>query len=394
MTTSKETKNPAPLFSVAFRPFFLSGAVFSVIALIAWASVLNGLISFTPYVNSFWWHAHEMLFGFVAAIVVGFLLTAVQNWTGQISVRGSSLVLLWALWLLARVTLALDLGLASWLLVLIDLAFLPAAGLVLARLIIRAKLWRNLIFVPVISLMTIANGLMHWGGLNDSPELINQGSYAMVMLVILLITVLGGRVFPMFTANGTGTKKVESVRIIEIFTIVTTMIIALVYLSGIVLPAAFQGALLMFAALCHFIRLLRWRFWVTFKAPLVWSIHLGYFGIPIGFFMMGLHYLMNNSEGGFLLSTTLHSLTVGAIGTTILAMITRVSLGHTGRKLIAGKVMASAFLVVCFAFILRVFYPLLNGDYALIMGVSAALWSVAFGAYAIIFMPKLLAKRV
>lgn len=390
MTMQSGNEQLIPLFSVAFRPFFLSGALFSLVAMSIWGAVLSGWLTFEPYGSSFWWHAHEMLFGFTVAIIVGFLLTAVQNWTGLTSVKGKSLGLLWLLWLIARVLLAIDIGLADWVIVFIDLAFLPVVCVVMARLIITVKLWRNLIFIPILVLMTCSNALMHWGLLNNNAALINQGSYAMVMLVVMLITVLGGRVFPMFTANGTGTKKVEGIRILEILTIASTALIALIYITGITLPALLQAVLLLLSALCHFIRLIRWRFWVTFKTPLVWSLHLGYLGIPIGFFLMALHYF----SGDILLSTVVHALTVGAIGSTILSMITRVSLGHTGRKLIVGKALAIAFILVFLTSFVRVFYTLISDDYSFSMATAALMWVLAYGIYSVIFLPKLITKRL
>ena len=390
MTSKTKNIQTAPFFSVAFRPFFLSGALFSVIAVLLWVGALHSSFEFDPYGGSFWWHAHEMLFGFVLAIVVGFLLTAVQNWTGMTSLKGSSLLAFWMLWLISRITLAIDLGLPTWLVAFIDLIFLPIAGFVLARLIIKAKRWQNLIFIPVLMLMTIANVLMHWGAYTGESELISQGSYAMVMLVMMLITVLGGRVFPMFTANGTGTRRVESIQILELLTIVSTALIAVIYTTGLLLPDALQASLLLFAAICHLIRVVRWRFWVTLKTPLVWSLHVGYFSIPLGYALMAYHYL----SGQVLLSTVLHGLTVGAIGITILAMMTRVSLGHTGRKLIVGKLLTIAFIAIVLSFVVRIFYPYVSDDYLLSMSVTAALWGLAYGVYVVDFFPKLIAERL
>jgi len=390
MTSNLKNIQIAPFFSVAFRPFFLSGALFSIIAVLTWVGALNNSFEFNPYGGSYWWHAHEMLFAFVGAIVVGFLLTAVQNWTGQTSLKGKPLMVFWLLWLVARLTLAIDLGIDRWLVALIDLAFLPIAGVVLARLIIRAKRWKNLIFIPVITLMTIANGLMHWGALNADPGLVNQGSYAMVMLVMMLITVLGGRVFPMFTANGTGTRKVESIKWLEMATIISTAFIAITYICGLLLPAPILALLLIFAAVCHLIRLLRWRFWVTLKTPLVWSLHVGYFSIPLGYSLMAYHYLTER----ILLSTVLHGLTVGAIGVTILAMITRVSLGHTGRKLVVNKLLSLAFIAIILSFTIRVFYPFFSDNYILNIGIASVLWALAYGVYVIDFLPKLITKRL
>jgi uncharacterized protein involved in response to NO len=375
--TTKVVSNTPAFLQLAFRPFFMSGALFSILAVMLWAITLNGWFTFNPYSNSYWWHSHEMLFGFAVPIIIGFLLTAVQAWTGQPSVKGKPLFALWLLWLSARILLAINLGIAPLLIVVIDLLFLPTAAFCMAHLVIKAKLWRNLFFVPLLLLMTLANGLMHWGAWYHEPESVSQGSYGMVMLVTFVMTVMAGRVFPMFTANGTASKKVAPVKALELVTILSTLLVMLMFLSGLVLAPIIKTAILFLAAFCHLIRSVRWRFWVTLKTPLVWSLHLSYFCIPIGLFLIG----WNISGGDITLSSAMHTLTVGAMGNMILSMISRVSLGHSGRKLVVDWIMSLAFTVIFMAFIVRVFGLFVSSSYLLVIAVSAGLWVMAYSLF-------------
>ncbi len=388
-TNQIESKIPAFL-QLAFRPFFMSGALFSVVAILLWASSLNGWLTFNPYANSYWWHSHEMLFGFVVAVIIGFLLTAVQSWTGQPSIKGNSLLALWLLWLSGRILLAVDLGVSSLVIVILDLLFLPTAAFFMARLIIKAKLWRNLFFIPLLLLMAIANGLMHWGAWHNDAHWVNQGSYSMVMLVTLIMTVMAGRVFPMFTANGTATQKVEPIQALELLTIFSTFLLVLMFISGLEISPIFKTTLLLFAAVCHLIRSLRWRFWVTLKTPLVWSLHLSYFCIPVGLFLMGWHY----SDSHISLSNGMHALTVGAMGNMILSMISRVSLGHSGRKLIVNWVMSLAFATIFAAFLIRVFGLFATQDYMLVIAVAAGLWAIAYSLFVVSYWNVLSKPRI
>ncbi|TQV84380.1 NnrS family protein [Aliikangiella coralliicola] len=392
MLTNNATANqkqPPPILALAFRPFFLLGASFSILALLIWIAVLSGRLDFQPYGNGFWWHSHEMLFGFVAAIVVGFLLTAVQNWTGIPGVKGWRLFYLVALWLTGRAILLVNPDLSPWIVAAIDFAFIPSAAYFLAMPILAKKMYRNLIFIPLLIAMSLSNFVMHWGLINQDMLLAAKSSYAMIMLVTLLMCIMAGRVIPMFTANGTGTQKVNPNLWIERLSIGSMILVALIFISGVSLPSELMALVTLLAGIIHLVRFIRWRFWVTTKVPLVWSLHISYFCIPLGMILLSSHYLFNQIT----FSAGLHVLTVGAMGTMILAMISRVSLGHTGRMIVVGKVMAAAFLAVTFAFIVRVFGTSLSDDYIFILTLSAALWSVAYGLFVIRYFMMLIRKR-
>jgi uncharacterized protein involved in response to NO len=206
---------PPALFRLAFRPFFLLGSLFSIISLTLWAASITGHLNLAVYGGPLWWHVHEMLFGFVSAIVVGFLLTAVRTWTGQPGLKGASLACLVVLWLAGRLVLFLPAVIPLWVAALTDLAFLPLAALVLARPVVRVRQWRNIVFVPLLLAMTAANAGMHWAVLTGNPDIQYLAGNAMVMFVTLLMTIMAGRVVPMFTANGTGTERVPAIGWLE-----------------------------------------------------------------------------------------------------------------------------------------------------------------------------------
>ena len=184
------SQSNGPGMFLAFRPFFLSGALFSVLALVLWASLYTGQVSLSVYGGGYWWHAHEMLFGFVCAIVVGFLLTAVQTWTGMDGVRGWRLLALYLVWLAARIAFLLPALLPVWVPALLDMLFLPLAALLLAIPILQIKQWRNMVFLPVLLAMCLANGLFHRSALNHDSAIQALAASFMVMLVTLLMTVV------------------------------------------------------------------------------------------------------------------------------------------------------------------------------------------------------------
>lgn len=385
-----EQSQSMPLFRLAFRPFFLFGSLFSVIAVGLWVMTLAGWINFAPYGGGIWWHSHEMLFGFVVAIVVGFLLTAVQNWSGIPGVNGGALMSLVSIWLIARILLLVDIGLSPWLLAIIDTAFMPIAAIFLALPILKKKLYRNLFFIPLLFLMSATNFLMHWALISGDYQWINKGSYAMVMLVTFLICVMGGRVIPMFTANGTRTVKVEPIAWLEKLSIVSMALAALAFMSGLNLPHWIMGTITFLATTVHLVRCLRWRFWVTFKTPLVWSLHMSYFCIPLGLFLLSLHYWFATIS----FSLALHMLTVGGMATMILAMISRVSLGHTGRMIVVGHVMGTAFAALIIAAFVRSLLPLVIDDYISVLIVSSAFWVIGFGLFVVKYFSILTQARI
>ena len=343
-----------PVLRLAFRPFFLLAALFSVLALSAWLGIVLFAWSFTPFGGSLWWHAHEMLFGFTAAVVVGFLLTAVQTWTGIPSVKGGALLLLVVTWALPRILLAINPTGIAIVIIVTDMLFLPLAAFFLARPIIAVEQYRNLVFVPVLVLMTVANAYMHWAVLAQEHAAGVRGAQAMVWLVLLLMCIIGGRVFPMFTANATGTPRVAPIYLLEVFCLASVAVMALVMTFDLPLPKPIQGLSLSLIALAHVVRWARWRFWITWHDPLLWSLHLSYLCIPLGFSLYAAHDL----TGLLSPSVALHTITVGAMGMMILSMMSRVSLGHSGRKIVVDNTLYIAFLIFVVAVVSRVVFPL------------------------------------
>ncbi|TVU60077.1 NnrS family protein [Vibrio atlanticus] len=376
-------------FELAFRPFFLFASLFSIAALVGWAAFWNGSATLNVYGGAMWWHIHEMLFGFSATVVVGFLLTAVQNWTGVRSINGRGLMLLLAIWLCARVAMFLPGVLSPWLIAALDLLFLPIAMISLAHNIISVKLWRNLLFIPILLLMTVANAAMHYGVLFNQPALIPQASTSMVLLVTLVMCIMGGRVFPMFTANGTQTPRTPSLPWLEKLSIVSTVFA--VVLSFQILPVA-QGivaTVFIVSGVANALRAVRWKIWVAFKTPLVWSLHLSYWAISLGLILFGVSIispLVTQSQA-------IHALTVGGMGVMILSMISRVSLGHTGRTIAIDKIMTAALIAIVFAFFVRVFGGYFTHNIVYIITLSSALWIAAYSCFVVLYLPILIKPK-
>ncbi len=391
-----------PLFRLAFRPFFLGAALFSLIALTLWGSFwLNGA-SWTPYGGWMWWHAHEMLFGFVCAVIVGFLLTAVQNWTGQDSLSGWPLATIFSLWLLARLLLLYPMPATVAMLPWLDLAFLPVAAGVMGRLVWQVRQYHNFIFVPVLLLLSISNAQMHWAAVQEDAALFKQGAHGAIFLVVLLMIVLGGRVIPFFTATATATARSKPNLWIEIPSIASVATLALLQLFGLLalLPALLVAGLFLIAALSHLVRLLSWRPWATTRQPLLWSLHAAYLFIALGFLLCAFHFLgLALAWSGMFVThyaTLLHSFTLGGMGLLIIAMMSRVALGHTGRELTVSSWMSFAFACLCAAYICRIWLPLLwpgSVHYAGYL-LSIAFWLLGYGVFVIHYLPILSQPRI
>lgn len=391
--TAKESRIPA-FFRLGFRPLFLSAAIFSVIAVSLWGMALAGQLTFNPYGGSLWWHGHEMIFGFAAAVVVGFLLTAVQNWTSIPGIKGMRLAALYFIWFLGRILLLFRPDIPEYIIITVDLAFLPTAAILLAVPILKIKQYRNLVFVPVLLLLTLCNVLTYLQVLYPSEQWTQQGTFGAVMLIALLIVIVGGRVIPMFTANGTKTKKTLPIKWLELTAIISTALCAISFISGLFKSAEFLSTIItlfIISGLSNLIRWWRWRFWVTFKVPLVWSLHFSYIFIPLGFLLIALHYWQQTIS----LPTAMHGITVGAIGSIIVAMMARVSLGHTGRQLKTHWLMPSVFFSLVCAGIVRVMGSTILVNYYLeSLMLSSLLWVYGFGVFVVIYFPVLTRSRI
>jgi len=320
-----------PVARLAFRPLFLLAALFSVLSMVVWFAFWHGDILLRPHGGLMFWHQHEMLFGFAAAVVAGFLLTAVQNWTGLPSLRGGPLLGLVALWLAARILMAFPMGLPGWLIAAVDLAFLPLVAGVMAQLVIAGKRWRNLLFVPALVLLTLANLLMHLGVLKGNALLIREAAYLAVLLITMVMVLVGGRVIAMFTANRLGlTRKpaIPALELLSLGSVMAVMLCQLLVACGVAVPPGLQASLLGVAALANAVRMARWGGLHSWREPLLWGLHLSYAFIPLGLVMWALALLSGSRA-----EAAIHALVIGGMGTMMLAMMARVSLGHTARPI-------------------------------------------------------------
>ncbi|EPC00856.1 hypothetical protein L861_13785 [Litchfieldella anticariensis FP35 = DSM 16096] len=391
LSVSATLARAMPLWRLAFRPFFLLGALFSLVAMLVWGAFWHGDVLLRPYGGMLWWHQHEMLFGFGAAIVVGFLLTAVQNWTGQRGLHGLPLVGLVALWLAGRVLLAFPPGVEIWA-ALVDLAFLPLAALVLARSVIRVRQWRNLIFLPVLGLLFLANVLMHMGWLQGDSLTIHIAAHLAILLISLLMVVLGGRVIPFFTSRRLGQPQPVRLKWLELASMGTVMALVVMQLAslGVYLPSGVWAGVALLAAVLNALRLSRWEGLYCLREPLLWGLHASYAFVCLGLAMWGLAALdLVNT------SLALHTITVGGIGTMMLAMMARVSLGHTGRPIETLPGMGLALGLMVLAAVLRALVPALWPQVShWTLSLSILCWLLAFSIFIGRYALSLLTARV
>ena len=385
---SHKEEQIVPLFRLGFRPFFLLGALFSCLAMLGWLGQLNGWFALPGIGNPIWWHAHEMLFGFGAAIVAGFLLTAVQNWTAHPGVRSWPLALIVGLWVLPRCLLPW-LGEGNLILMALDLAWLPLCAWFLAKPVIMTRQWRNLFFVPLLLILTLLNGASWlW---RDEWSAVEHLLITTVLLFTTLIAVMGGRVIPFFTARGTGQEKAPPSPWLERGALASLWLILLLWL----LPDSWTNSLYMVplyivAAGLHLGRQLRWRPGTTLAQPLLWSLHLAYLFIPLGLLALAAQ------ATGLPLSLSLasHLLSAGCMGTMILGMIARVSLGHSGRALHVGRRITLAFALVILSAFMRVLLPLYWPSLTLTgWNLSGWSWIAAYGLFVWVYTPILTRPR-
>lgn len=392
ITDLQKEQKITPLLRLGFRPFFLGGAIFSMVAIILWILIYKGTVNILPLGGGYWWHIHEMIFGFGGAIIAGFLLTAVQNWTGVRGTQGSTLLVLIILWLAGRVLVLAPNLVGTILATVIDLSFLPVVALVLAKPIVAIKQYRNLFFVPLLLLFTLANLEMHLAIYFPQIFTVTFASYAGVMLVIFLMSVMAGRVTPMFTANGTKTEKVTPLPWLDK---AANGSLAVAMFSLLLQPMVgfsenFFGVLLIIAGVFQTIRWLRWKPWITLGIPLLWSIHLSIKFIAYGLIILGASYLITEIPSNHIW----HLLTVGGMGGLILAMISRVSLGHTGRPLSPPKAMTVAYVLITLAALVRAFGPWILPEKTLIfIDISGTFWLLSFGIFVVTYAPMLMRPR-
>lgn len=380
-----------PILRGGFRPFFLGGALWAVVALALWLAALAGQIAIPSAFDALAWHRHEMLFGFVGAVVAGFLLTAIPNWTGRLPIAGVPLASLFGLWLAGRIAMMFSASVGPAVAAVIDVGFYVVLAAVAAREVIEANN-RNVPIVGLVLLFGIANGLDHWAAAGSVIDPALPWQLA-VSLVTLMISLIGGRIVPSFTRNWLAKRGVsrglpgQPNR----FDLAVIGLTALALLGWMAAPSGWlPGVLLAAAAAAQGTRLARWKGWKAVRDPLVLILHVGYAWVPIG---LGL--LAATQMGAPLpQSAAVHALTAGAMGTMILAVMTRASLGHTGRELRAGPATTIIYLLVTAGAALRVAAPIGAVDYRIGMEVAGLFWLGGFVLFIFSYGPILFAPRL
>lgn len=377
----------APVFSLGFRPFFLAGAVFAALAVAIWAVWLYGrLPGAQPVGGMLAWHRHEMPFGFAVAIIAGFLLTAVPNWTGRPGLNGWPLIGLVLVWLLAR--LAWLMPIPSAYLLLVQVPFLPLLAGVLGRDLVAAGKRDNYPLLLMVMLLAGCQAMTLWGIWTDDVGLQRRGVLAALWLVGAMMSVIGGRVIPFFIQRGLNRPAQTPAnpwptRVL----LVSGLFAALTFALGLNdVPRLWLAGLFVLMGGLHLLRLWRWHDRGLWRVPLLWSLYLSYLWLVVAVFAMALWHadLMPQQ------SLATHSLAVGGAGGLILAMIARVSLGHTGRPLRPSKAMVAGFALVLVAGLVRVLLVPFSG---LGLGLSALLWCCAFGLFLLRYTDILLKPR-
>jgi len=378
----RQTGPGMALFALGFRPFYLLAAAFAAASIPAWVAVNLGWQSALRLDLA--WHVHEMVFGFVLAVVVGFLYTAGRNWTGLWTPRGKHLAAITGVWLAGRIAMAATPPLFG---ALVDILFLPCAIWPLYRVLHRSGNRRNMILVALLSILTLANAAFHashLGWIEIDPL---RPIHLAIMVVVVIEAVIGGRVIPNFTANAvSGAKPVQHAQRDKI-TLVLTALAGLAWACPV--PAPLAAALAVAAAVAQVTRLIGWRPLCTLRHPLLWILHVSYAWIPLGFVTLALSELGLAPQ-----SAAVHLLAVGAMAGLIMGMITRTALGHTGRPLRAGRMETVMYVLIQAGVVARFAAAVLPSWREPGLIVAAVCWTSAFLAYLATYAPYLAAPRI
>ncbi len=372
------------LWQLGFRPFFLFASAFAALSIPLWALEFAGVLS-RPYLSGSLWHAHEMLFGFALAVIVGFLFTAGRNWSKQPTPTGPLLAALVALWISARVLMLTPFG---WAAAVANIAFPLFAALSLAIPLVTARNRRNYFFVGLLMLLACAAAVVHLAALQVIEVPGWLGIQVGLDVLLFIMVAVAGRVIPAFTNNGVSGSNASKHVAVEYAALGS--LLALLVADSLQWGGPVVMALLALAAMAHGVRWLLWRPWRTLRTPLVWVLHVAYLWIPLH---LGLR--AGAMQGWIAESIAIHALTVGAVGAMVLGMMTRTARGHTGRALRADRFDVACYGLVFAAALVRVAVPLAIPKAAVqAVVVSATLWSLGFAFFAVRYWPVLTRPRL
>ncbi|HEY6723296.1 MAG TPA: NnrS family protein [Polyangiaceae bacterium] len=370
-----------------FRPFFFGAATHAVLSIPAWIAVLSGVPRITPTLT-LGWHAHEMVFGFAGAVIAGFLLTAVSNWTNRPTLEGAWLAALFATWLGARLVPWLP-GVSGVVALVLDVAFWAGLALACARPILAVRSTRNLGFIALLLGFLVACTISHASRLGFPLAAVGPGHLLGLDLVVVAILVMTGRVVPMFTRNATRVASIAGQPALDRAAVAGMVLLTLLDLAQG--PAWIQAVVAALVGALALLRARRWGAQHTRGNALLWPLHLGNAWIGLGLILRAVSALVPAVPP----SVALHAITVGGIGLLCFSMMTRVTLGHTGRMLAVPRLMVWAAHALSLAVVVRVLGPLLAPSVLLVtLALSALLWSLAFASYLFVYAPALLSPRV
>ncbi len=388
MTTRDPIESPPPrqfaLWDLGFRPFYLFAGIFAALSVPLWAARFAGWLGEWVYASESSWHAHEMIFGYAFAVIVGFLFTAVRNWTGRPTPAGPALGAIAALWLCGRI-----LALTPWtsLAGAADIAFAAAAAIGIGVPLVASGNRRNYFFIVLIALFGAANLAFH---LAKASVIDLQPEYLIRLaqdLILLVMSVMGGRVIPMFTANAVPGSKPTRHALLE--RVALGCILAMIAADAFPASETIIAVIALLAALAHAARLALWQPWLTLGRPMLWILHASYGWVVIHLALRALASL--DIVPG---SLATHALTVGAVGGMTLGMMTRTARGHTGRALQAGLAETACYALVQLAAVVRVLVPIAVPAWSFsAVTVSGLLWFAAFALFTIAYWPILTRPR-
>ncbi len=382
------------VLSYGFRPFFLLGTLWAVFAMIMWITMLAGGPILPTQFDPVSWHAHEFLFGYLSAIIAGFLLTAVPNWTGRFPVVGGKLAWMVVLWLIGRTAVAISNYIPSIWVSFIDLLFPLTLSVLMLREILKAKEnWGNILILGIFWIYIFANGLFHFSSAQGEFAAQGLGLRLGLSAALMLVLVIGGRIIPSFTRNwlvktGSDVRPVPPMQPFDKFTLTLT-IVGLSFWTLWPKHSA-TGIFLLVIAVLQLMRLLRWKGLKTGREPLVWALHCGYGFVPLGALCMGANILFSQNSGT---AAAQHIWMAGVIGLMTLALMTRVTLGHTAQIMHANAATTGIYLAMIASVIIRSLVELIPGISVALYSLSAMFWIAAFGGFIVIYGPILVRPK-
>ena len=378
------------LFNLGFRIFFLAASIFAIVAMFIWAAVfLFQLPIPIQQLTSHYWHAHEMLYGYAMAVIAGFLLTAVKNWTGVQTVYGKPLALLFSFWFIARLFFLFGdtyLIIAS----IFDMLFSVLLLLAVTTPVVKTRQWKQSLILGVLSALILCNFMFYLGAFNIVANGLLWGVYGGLYLIMGLIILMVNRVLPFFIEKGINYPvRLFQARWLDITNLI--LFISFLFFSLIWIQPTVNASIAFILFVLNTIKLIGWHTPGIWARPLLWSLYLSYGFICLGFLLHTTSYLL-----GTFTSLALHAFAVGGIGVMTMGMMARVSLGHTGRSIqLPPKTLAYAIGILLLATVFRVILPLFDmTHYFIWVGLSQAMWILAFGLFIFIYLPILIRPRV